>query len=1350
MPRIIFKAWEEVEHPRGPGGRFIDALGGLIGDLSTLTGEATDHPASTVKAAIAGRVGKARVHKALDDLRRGLHLEGRSQHTLPSDKLWLWAFGAWKRRKDAHEPAHGDALGLWGDWLDRTWRAVTAAGHELRTPRAGDRVQAVGVPDQFGALSSLGRHSERNLANAVNGPEDLITLADEADRAGLPNVASKLRAAHENYWPHTRGPQGGLGRDAAVADVHAALHGPDLTLGAPGSLLLPRPGTGPDTAIHVHGDTLLAADLLGQGKHVRLDQPDEVSVLLDELASRVNAAREAGNDAPNYDLCKVSVPGTNLFCAESKNVPRIEMPQLKGFATPGSRADGLGRVDDRGETDLAAEFRQHLLDQGHHIEDVSVESDHLKATQRELNGAKVAGIANFLSGGGTIEGPPLFVSSDNYIVDGHHRWAAQIGVDAADGHLGDEQTPVQRVDMPITELLFEANTFAADWGLPQQGVNTPGSQPDRVQAVAFPTDKHGEFTPEALATLDRLAAERAAREGGAHIPGGDPAAKVDSDAVIADVKDAVMNGDPPNTWEPGTWGKGFYAGGEVYTWPTTQPVDGEGPHHAQIEEETGLDAFSMDRPADHLIVIAPDGTFTGTGMEWERSAAMSDYEDFKARWEAAPDERYFVRGDGSRADIEATWEDTYGYPFPDSNEEVLAEVNNSYGDIFNDGTLRFLPESEWTPHSQQFDQGERVQAVGFPFHTKPPDHEALQLTARDRALMPNDLIQTGGVDNFTEIDSGADVPPDFGDKIFPRVPEGEDPRDWERVWTDPTGIIVAQKPKGAPRDDLGLGVRRIQQGRSLNGEELEAVRRGLTPAEARAGNDYSSNLSREINETARGNDPFSHAFGASGGQFDRKNEDEQRAEAKAVIPVLDNLIAERGVDPRTVDTPVPVGDYSVGFPEGETPPMYRGIHFDRLSPEAQRTLTTEGEVFGDKGFISLTYGRDTAREFTDSESPTILEITLPGAEANRVKPITGADRVKALYVPDYFSGSANQREGEFIFPRGTRLRVDSVEVEGEANVPLWSYQGELLTGKDLMSAIRARHPDLDLWKGWPDDLEHTDFSDADIQEFLAEVTSEVGAWGDEAAFRSGYHHHSPHSRTIHVTMLPPGREEQVDLVQAVGIPDEPGTIIAVPGQAALFEAPRPTEGPAPRPPGYHLPDELIHGTLAENTGGADTMNLEPMIGPFVRDAYEGEYTAAGYANMEDAGVVPAVSLTDWSEPGRALNAIRAQIGYKLDKEFRDVTREDVAEFGALIVFPEGKRDSVVRRYDEGNIDYTQQPEQVEEGDYFTLDPLYGGDVLTGDAMMAELGQVPGLLDLLPRRLQAELAASKSPIESLTT
>lgn len=183
-----------------------------------------------------------------------------------------------------------------------------------------------------------------------------------------------------------------------------------------------------------------AARALYEGRDVVLASPRTVSTLIEHLG-RVSAQMiKMGGKAPVFDLCKVSVAGTNLFCSESKGIPRVKMPQF-----------------DREKT---KEFRKMLLKKGYRIDKLEERASYLKATQDQLNGAKVALNAQRIASGDK-KLPRLVVSRDNYILDGHHKWAAVLGIDAKNGRLGDKKMKIARVDIDIITLLKEADEFGA-------------------------------------------------------------------------------------------------------------------------------------------------------------------------------------------------------------------------------------------------------------------------------------------------------------------------------------------------------------------------------------------------------------------------------------------------------------------------------------------------------------------------------------------------------------------------------------------------------------------------------------------------------------------------------------------------------------------------------------------------------------------------------------------------------------------------------------------------------------------------------------------------------------------------
>ncbi|HUV09668.1 MAG TPA: zeta toxin family protein, partial [Acidimicrobiia bacterium] len=230
---------------------------------------------------------------------------------------------------------------------------------------------------------------------------------------------------------------------------------------------LPTTGTGTKEDPIVTSNVDDAARALSEDKYVQLHQPDEVATLLDKLAANVADAKAKGADAPKYNLCNVSVPGTNLFCTENKGLSRVQMPQLAGVPLPGSPADALPRDKD-GKVNIGPAFIEHMQKSGIASKVIpDVDASHLRASQNELEGGKVANISNAIESGkfNPADAPPIFTTADNYVIDGHHRWAAVVGAQyALDQHV---TFPVQQLDTDIVTALAMATDFAEQMGIPR-------------------------------------------------------------------------------------------------------------------------------------------------------------------------------------------------------------------------------------------------------------------------------------------------------------------------------------------------------------------------------------------------------------------------------------------------------------------------------------------------------------------------------------------------------------------------------------------------------------------------------------------------------------------------------------------------------------------------------------------------------------------------------------------------------------------------------------------------------------------------------------------------------------------
>lgn len=391
-------------------------------------------------------------------------------------------------------------------------RYVDADGREhAYTPRWAGKIDA--DEDDLGGLASL-------------KDQGIRTVGEMSTPLTNRTIAAKKKAAKERVQQ---------GREKRIAALDAAIPG---TFGKP---IFAK-------------DLDEALDLIEAGHFVELANDNEVHTLMDKLAEMVMEAALLGMDAPQYNLCHVSVKGSNIFCADQFKHSKLDnlrsqMPQLGGEAVLGMaayetiRADveaALARsvrveIEDGREVhyDAAGKkikiptsakageaWKAHLLVDGIETHDIEVQSSRLKASQKELVGEKVAGMTaaglfkrrataaasanakdpssplliddrEFLTFDDARKGKAnpnfgkevtlemadklwtplkgkIFVSSDGYVIDGHHRWAAILGMDAADGVLdneGDLIMTVEQVGLTIHEALADATVFTTKFGI---------------------------------------------------------------------------------------------------------------------------------------------------------------------------------------------------------------------------------------------------------------------------------------------------------------------------------------------------------------------------------------------------------------------------------------------------------------------------------------------------------------------------------------------------------------------------------------------------------------------------------------------------------------------------------------------------------------------------------------------------------------------------------------------------------------------------------------------------------------------------------------------------------------------
>jgi hypothetical protein len=267
---------------------------------------------------------------------------------------------------------------------------------------------------------------------------------------------------------------------------------------------------------------------------------------ISKVAQQIADAKAKGEPAPNINLCDVTVPGTNLYCDDNLGIPRDEMPQFKGTAQPGSRAAGM-EADESGEVDTEPVFKEMLKEKGIKTLQTQIPADKLKATQKDLVGAKVIGMMGALE-----KDPnhpkitaPIYVSRDGHVIDGHHRWAAIVAYNAAHP---DSPIPMKTtvLDMDIKDAIPMANKFAEDMGIAAKKADAnkedvPSEPTKREPANDDPESKAQKFkgnkSGEEIQTMEM--------EGGGFVYG----TKHGNTAMVDDILDDVKSKIPKERWK---------------------------------------------------------------------------------------------------------------------------------------------------------------------------------------------------------------------------------------------------------------------------------------------------------------------------------------------------------------------------------------------------------------------------------------------------------------------------------------------------------------------------------------------------------------------------------------------------------------------------------------------------------------------------------------------------------------------------------------------------------------------------------------------------------------------------------
>jgi hypothetical protein len=138
------------------------------------------------------------------------------------------------------------------------------------------------------------------------------------------------------------------------------------------------------------------------------------------------------------------------------------------------------------EVNFEEKFIEALKNAGYDVEETEVNPSTLKPIQTEMQGSKIAGMYSTIAAaevdpqtyGKEAERlkAPIFTSG-GHVIDGHHRWAAMIGADMANGRGTDMRMKTRNIkkggkDVDIDEMVAFSNAFQHAMGITNQDRNS--------------------------------------------------------------------------------------------------------------------------------------------------------------------------------------------------------------------------------------------------------------------------------------------------------------------------------------------------------------------------------------------------------------------------------------------------------------------------------------------------------------------------------------------------------------------------------------------------------------------------------------------------------------------------------------------------------------------------------------------------------------------------------------------------------------------------------------------------------------------------------------------------------------
>jgi hypothetical protein len=138
------------------------------------------------------------------------------------------------------------------------------------------------------------------------------------------------------------------------------------------------------------------------------------------------------------------------------------------------------------EVNFEEKFIEALKNAGYEVDDVEVNPSTLRPIQTEMQGSKIAGMYSTIAaaevdsktyGSEAVRLKAPIFTSGGYVIDGHHRWAAMIGADMANGRGADMRMKTRNIkkggkDVDIDEMVAFSNAFQHAMGITNQDRNS--------------------------------------------------------------------------------------------------------------------------------------------------------------------------------------------------------------------------------------------------------------------------------------------------------------------------------------------------------------------------------------------------------------------------------------------------------------------------------------------------------------------------------------------------------------------------------------------------------------------------------------------------------------------------------------------------------------------------------------------------------------------------------------------------------------------------------------------------------------------------------------------------------------